>query len=153
MVSWCRSDVVSREPSVDRQQHPLVATVGGRSCARCEASGRGLQCERKVCSSFFKCFFFFISVSLKLKGNNGLPFQISHYVNMDKCSFMVPFLFCFSAQLCVYCEKQFNHILKWQCVITNRFICLLLPVSVLQWHHGGVRAGDNAGWDDSQCSI
>lgn len=59
MVSWCRSAVVSREPSVDGQQHPLVATVGGRSCARCEASGRGLRCERKVCSSFLNGFSLF----------------------------------------------------------------------------------------------
>lgn len=51
MSSLCRSAVVSREPSVDRQQHPLAATVGGRSSTRREVSGKGLQCGRQVCSS------------------------------------------------------------------------------------------------------
>lgn len=52
MASRCRSVAVSREPSVDRQQHPLVATVGSRSCAGCDASRKGLRYERQVCSSF-----------------------------------------------------------------------------------------------------
>lgn len=43
---------MSGESSVDRQQLTLVASVGGRSYAGCEASGKCLQCQPKVWSFF-----------------------------------------------------------------------------------------------------
>lgn len=57
MVSLCRRAVVSGEPSVDRQQHPLVTTVGGGCHTGHEASGKGLQHRRQVCSSFSYNYF------------------------------------------------------------------------------------------------
>lgn len=48
MISCCRSAAVSRESSVDRQQHPLAATVGGRGCTGYEATGQTLQCKKQV---------------------------------------------------------------------------------------------------------
>lgn len=60
-----------------------------------------------------------------------------------------------SQKVSVYCLKQNENMLLShpQVVMSPVAHFFWSPVSVPQSDHGGVGAGDNAGWDDGQCSI